>query len=137
MKIGIIGFGVVGKAAAKTFDKEYEIKCFDKFLNLDSFESIAKCDFVFIMVPTPFDVSKNKVDDSAILETLEKLDGLSYSGIVIIKSTIAPGFTDFYIKKYNLDIVFNPEFLRESTTPNADFKNQDTIFFKFFIKYFD
>ena len=29
--------------------------------------------------------------------------------------------------KFNLDLVFNPEFLKESTTPNEDFENQDTI----------
>ena len=46
---------------------------------------------------------------------------------MVIKSTVPPGSCDFYLDKFNLRVVFNPEFLRESTTPNEDFENQDTI----------
>jgi len=79
------------------------------------------------MVPTPFDCKLGKVDDSAILESLLKLSQKNYEGIIIIKSTIPPGFCNHYCESFNLKIVFNPEFLRESTTPNEDFENQDTI----------
>lgn len=127
MKIGIIGYGVVGKAADNTFAREYEIIKYDKYQDLDTFDSLAECDFVFIMVPTPFDCKTNQVDQSAIVESLEKLEQNNYNNIVVIKSTVPPGSCDSYSKKYNLKIVFNPEFLRESTTPNEDFQNQDTI----------
>ena len=83
------------------------------------------CDFVFIMVPTPFDCNVNQVDDSAVLESLEKLGKGGYRKIVIIKSTIPPGACLRYSQNFNLNIVFNPEFLRESTTPNEDFENQE------------
>ena len=127
MKIGLIGYGVVGKAADYTLKKEYEIIKYDKFQQLDSFESLTSCDFIFIMVPTPFDCRSNVVDQSAVLESLEKLASINYSGIVIVKSTVPPGSCKNYSDKFNLKIVFNPEFLRESTTPNEDFENQDTI----------
>ena len=127
MKIGIVGFGVVGKAASITFSERFNIVRYDKFIDYDKFENLVNCDFVFVMVPTPFDCKKNEVDDSAILETLEKLNTLSYQKPVIIKSTIPPGSCDNYSSIFELEIVFNPEFLRESTTPNEDFKNQDTI----------
>ena len=127
MIIGIIGYGVVGKAADNTFRKSYETVKYDKFQVLSNFENLKKCDFVFIMVPTPFDCKNNKVDDSAILESLSKLEKLGYSNIVVIKSTVPPGHTLNYNKKYNLKIAFNPEFLRESTTPNEDFENQDQV----------
>ena len=126
-KIGIIGYGVVGKAIYNTLIKSYEISIFDKFVQYDSFSDFSICQFVFVAVPTPFDCEKNRVDDSAILESLENLSNIGYSGIVIIKSTIPPGSCDNYSEKYDLNIVFNPEFLRESTTPNEDFANQDTI----------
>ena len=126
-KIGIIGYGVVGKAAVNTLNKGYEIVKYDKFQDLDAFSSLAVCDFVFIMVPTPFDCHYNKVDLSAVEESLNKLEDLGYGGVVIIKSTIPPGTSDNYSKVYNFKIVFNPEFLRESTTPNEDFENQYTI----------
>jgi UDPglucose 6-dehydrogenase len=79
------------------------------------------------MVPTPFDCKNNIVDQMAILESLDRLQKLEYKNIVIIKSTVPPGSCKNYLEKYRLNIVFNPEFLRESTTPNEDFENQDTI----------
>ena len=127
MKIGIIGYGVVGKAAANTFEESYELIKYDKYQALDQFKELSNCNFVFIMVPTPFDCKLNQVDDSAIRTSLESLENINYTNPVIIKSTVAPGFCNRYSKEYNLEIVFNPEFLRESTTPNEDFKNQDTI----------
>ncbi len=127
MKIGVIGYGVVGKAAVNTFKNEFEIVKYDKYQDLDSFSNLFFCDFVFIMVPTPFDCDKNGIDLSAVTESLTKLDNLNYKGVVLIKSTIPPGSCDSFDKAFNLRIVFNPEFLRESTTPNEDFQNQDTI----------
>ena len=50
-----------------------------------------------------------------------------YDGIVIIKSTIPPGSCERYLDMLNFTISFNPEFLRESTSPNEDFKNQETV----------
>ena len=125
--IGIIGYGVVGKAAENTLTKNYKIVKYDKFQNLDEFHELAGCKFIFVMVPTPFDCSKNEVDDSAVVESLAKLEEINYNGIVIIKSTLPPGYCSNYSKLYNLEIVFNPEFLRESTTPNEDFENQEIV----------
>ena len=127
MSIGIIGFGVVGKAIYNTLNLKYEIIKYDKYQNLGKFEDLKKCEFVFISVPTPFDCKLNEVDLSCVNESIEKLNDIKYEGIVIIKSTIPPLTTDNYLKKYNLKIVFNPEFLRESTTPNEDFKNQNIV----------
>ena len=127
MKIGIIGYGVVGKAASNTFEKYFSIVKYDKFQDLDKFDDLVKCEFVFVMVPTPFDCKANIVDISAVNESLKRLDNIGYNGIVLIKSTIPPGSCDNFSKQFKLNIVFNPEFLRESTTPNEDFENQDTI----------
>ena len=127
MNIGIIGYGVVGKAASLTFKKSYNVVKYDKFQNLDPFQSLINTEFTFIMVPTPFDCNLNSVDLSAVKESLLRLDEINYKGIVIIKSTIPPGSCDNFSNTFKLSIVFNPEFLRESTTPNEDFENQDTI----------
>lgn len=127
VNIGIIGYGVVGKAAENTLIKKYKIVKYDKYQDLNDFDEIGKCDFVFIMVPTPFDCNVNKVDDSAVLESLAKLQEINYKGIAIIKSTLPPGYCSNYSKLYDLEIVFNPEFLRESTTPNEDFENQEVV----------
>ena len=127
MKIGLIGFGVVGKAVANTLSKQYEIVKYDKYQDLDNFGDLIGCGFVFIVVPTPFDFSRNIVDLSSVKESLDKLGEMNYKGVVILKSTIPPGTCESYSKLYDFDIAFNPEFLRESTTPNEDFQNQDTV----------
>lgn len=127
LKIGIIGYGVVGKAVDNTFSKHFQVLKYDKYNNLDSFNSLYDCDFVFLTVPTPFNHKKRMVDDSAIIESLQRLQEINFNNIVIIKSTLSPGLTETYITNFGLKIVFNPEFLRESTTPNEDFANQDTI----------
>ena len=126
-EVGIIGYGVVGKAAEKTISKFHNTICYDKYQPSSSFEELKNTDFVFITVPTPFDSINNSVDLSAVKESLEKLNSLDYEGIVIIKSTISPQSTDDFVKGYDLDIVFNPEFLRESITPNEDFANQEFV----------
>jgi UDPglucose 6-dehydrogenase len=127
MEIGIIGYGVVGKAVAHTISKKYKIVKFDTNANYDKFEDLKHSAFVFVTVPTPFVCDKNEVDESAIIESLNKLEKIGYENVVIIKSTVPPGACMRYSEKYNLNIAFNPEFLRESTTPNEDFENQDTI----------
>tara|TARA_Y100000588_G_C14083364_1_gene851162 strand:- start:272 stop:1087 length:816 start_codon:yes stop_codon:yes gene_type:complete len=127
MEIGIIGYGVVGKAIDKTISQHYEIKKYDKYADLNQFDSLLDCDFVFVSVPTPFDISLDKVDTSAVLENLERLSYSQYKGIILLKSTLPVGSSDIFSNKYNLDIVYNPEFLRESTTPNEDFAKQDCV----------
>jgi len=127
MKIGIIGYGVVGQAIDFTLSKIYEMVKYDRYKDLSRFSDLKHCDFIFLSVPTPFDCVKNKVDDSAVKESLEKLESMAYKNIVIIKSTLPPGSCDSYSNNYSLNIVFNPEFLRESTTPNEDFQNQEWV----------
>ena len=74
MNIGIIGYGVVGKAVSNTLSKKYNIIKFDKYIDHDKFEELKDCDFIFVTVPTPFDCQKNQVDESAIIESLNKLE---------------------------------------------------------------
>ncbi len=127
MKIGIIGYGVVGKAVALTLSKAYDLVRYDKYAKLDLFKDLKDCKIIFVTVPTPFDCETNCVDESAILESLDKLQKINYNSIVIIKSTLPPGYSDRYAEEYDFTMVFNPEFLRESTTPNEDFANQETV----------
>ena len=127
MDVGIIGYGIVGKAIEFTMSKKFKVVKYDKYLPSDSFEELLSCSFIFVSVPTPFDTEKYTVDDSAIIESLEKLEKSGFSNYVILKSTVPPGTCKFYSDNFNLKLVFNPEFLRESITPNEDFANQHTV----------
>ena len=86
-------------------------------------EDVLDSDVVFIAVPTiPND--KNECDLSILINVLDKLQELKYSGIICIKSTITPDTTQEMIKKYNNDkICFCPEFLRERCAYDDFMKN--------------
>jgi len=127
INIGIIGYGVVGKAVENTLSKKFNIKKFDIAKKYDTFSEISSCDFVFICVPTPFDNETEEVDISAVSTSLQNLSENNCDGIVIIKSTLPPGSTDRLSKDLELKICFNPEFLRESISPNEDFENQEIV----------
>ncbi len=125
--VGIIGYGVVGKAIDYTFSKKNEVIKYDKYNRHHSFSDLASTDFVFISVPTPFIRSDGSMDVSAVEESLVRLESINYRGIVIIKSTLPPGSTEKLSSRRELKILFNPEFLRQSTTPNEDFANQKLV----------
>ena len=83
--IGIIGYGVVGKAAEATLSKSFKVLKYDKFTAHDTIESLCSANYVLITVPTPFDFKNNKVNDAAVVESLEALSKMKYNKIVIIK----------------------------------------------------
>jgi len=117
-KIGIVGYGFVGQAVEHIFrGKGNSLLIFDKFKAKDTLEDLIKnSEYIFICLPTP---NKGKrIDLSIIDQTLAKIakQKESRGKIVIIKSTVIPGTTKKYAKKYkNLSFVFCPEFLREAT----------------------
>lgn len=119
-KIGIIGGGFVGTAIKNYFR---DAVVYDKYKNLDSIEDVIEQDYIFIAVPTPY--NENGFDRSALEEAFASIGTNVSDKVVIIKSTVEPGTTDYFQNKYpNLAIVFNPEFLTEQTGDN-DFQYPD------------
>ena len=80
----------------------------------DLSESISDSDYYIIATPTNYDEKTNKFDTESVDSIVKKIIQLSESGLIVIKSTIPVGHTDYLRKKFKTDrIIFSPEFLRE------------------------
>lgn len=90
-------------------------KKLDLVATTDGDAAYKKADFVVIAAPTNYDSEKNYFDTSAVESVIEQVLSVNKDAIMIIKSTIPVGYTDSVRAKYNTEnIIFSPEFLRES-----------------------
>lgn len=150
MNVGIIGQGFVGKAIREkfkctntvyaydldkskcgVFNKDHYIDSESKpSLKVDIPNMVEKCDIIFVCVPTPM-FKSGKCDVSIVDGVINQINtasvDLDKNTIVIIKSTIPPGTTESFNKRYRrVGISFSPEFLTEANSIE-DFKNQNRI----------
>lgn len=115
MNIGIVGYGVVGKALAGLFGYEAgnpDVHIYDKLLpgmkDGRSRAAIQSCDLVFVAVPTP-EAPGGTCDLSAVEEVVSWV-----SPPMCLKSTVPPGTVDRLIQRTGKRICFSPEYVGET-----------------------
>ena len=127
MKIGIVGFGFVGKALKNGLKDNVDCIEIDPNLgtNLDDLKS-HRPNIVFICLPTPMkdDGSQNI---ELIKDAINEINKFNQDILIVIKSTILPKYVDEILTNNN-NIIINPEFLRENFA-NEDFVNTEIIVF--------
>lgn len=114
--IGIIGVGMVGTPLKRYYEEVHgyrrgtDLFLYDIDPKKGYFDDVHKADIVFISVPTPR-APEGAANISAVEEAFRMIAG---EKIVVLKSTVPPGTTEAFQKKYpHQKILFNPEFLTE------------------------
>ena len=96
-------------------EKYFKEKELNLLATLDTKLAYSDADFVVVAAPTNYDTQKNFFDTSAIEEVVTEVIKYNPDAVIIIKSTIPVGYTESIRNKFHCDnIIFSPEFLRES-----------------------
>ena len=116
--IGIVGCGFVGQALLRLFG---ECPVYDPAKGLTDRETINRCRFAFVCVPTPTG-PQGECDTHLVDETVRWVE----SEIIVIRSTVAPGTTDRLRRETGKRIVFQPEYIGETVAhPLLDHQMQN------------
>lgn len=120
MKVGIIGYGWVGKTMHKLFPEALINDSVPTFTARFTKEQINECDVAFICVPTPC-IKEGKLDTSIVEEVI----AWCKCPLLVIRSTVNPGDCNKWSSQYNVNIVMQPEYLGETPShPLLDPKNR-------------
>lgn len=87
---------------------------------LDAEAAYRNAELIVVAVPTNYDPHKNYFDTHHIEETIDKVLSVNNDATIVIKSTVPVGYCESLLAKYsesgeNLNLLFSPEFLRESS----------------------
>ena len=127
MKIGIVGFGFVGKALRYGLKDNIDCIEIDPKLSTDINDlKKHKPDVVFICLPTPMNDDGSQNLD-IVNDSIKQINKFDKDLLIVIKSTILPKYIA-NILNTSSNVVINPEFLRESSA-NEDFINSELIIF--------
>ena len=109
---------MINKKLSPIADREIEEYLKTKELNLtastDAEYAYSNADYLIVAVPINYDTDKNFFATPAVESVIESVLSCNKDAVIVIKSTIPVGYTERVREKYKADIIFSPEFLRES-----------------------
>ena len=109
-KVGIVGYGYVGKIVDKFFSERYDVKIYDPLYDdKHTKEEVNACELAVVCVPTP--MKNDGSSDTGIVEEVVKWIA---APLILIRSTVPPGTTDRLKKETGKHLVFSPEYAAES-----------------------
>jgi len=114
-RVAVMGAGMVGGALARYLSEQerVSVELYDPLKGMNDLGALARADAVFVAVPTPYYMDGAGFDDSYLHAAFSVIPG---SKTVVIKSTVLPGTTERFQRRYSRHrILFNPEFLSEAT----------------------
>ncbi len=120
----IVGAGFVGSACGEVYSKRFDITFVDidenklqslkgKYKVSNSIEKIKEISNVLLCLPTDYDEETKTYKTDAIESSIESVLKVNPNALIIVKSTVAVGYTNYLSEKFNHPIYFMPEFLRE------------------------
>jgi len=107
MKLGIAGYGIVGKATHKGLLKNANVVIHD-IVNGTTIEDLYVCDYVFFCIPTDTDASIQ-----LLVDEIKRLKAVNPNCSIVIRSTVPVGMCSTIEKIINDKVYYLPEFLRE------------------------
>jgi UDPglucose 6-dehydrogenase len=135
--VGFVGHGYVGAAVENFFKGHCDTVVYDKYSSVPEFNSldevVKRSEVIFVAVPTPMrkdgscytGIVEEVISD--IKNAAKKVNRNTDSFVVVVKSTVTPGFTEeMHNKFFGMRILFSPEFLTEANS-FEDFKKQNRI----------
>ena len=138
-KLCVVGGGHVGLSVAKVLAKKYSVQVVDidknkvsyinnlnnkNLIGINSLKETSKFEVAIICLPTNYDEKTKTYDTKEIQSTIQTISEIYPSALVVIKSTVAIGFTEKLESKN--EIIYAPEFLREKTA-FEDAQNPDRL----------
>jgi len=127
MKIGIIGYGFVGKALEAGLSEDVELLKIDPKLNSKIHDLVDfDPDAIFICVPTPMNQDLSQ-DISILRNVIDEINNLNLKALIVLKSTVLPDYIQS-IEALIPKFVYNPEFLREKHAKEDFIKSKLIVF---------
>ncbi|MCD7854147.1 MAG: nucleotide sugar dehydrogenase [Clostridiales bacterium] len=113
-KVDLINKGI-SPIQDEYIEKYLKEKDLDLEATLDGEKAYSEADFVVIAAPTNYDSRRNFFDTSAVEQVADLVTRVNPNAVMVIKSTVPVGYTEsLRAKTGNKNILFSPEFLRES-----------------------